>query len=156
MTSKYMVALLGVAVAAAPGLVSACNGCGCGTKPPAASVKATPKKDHHHAAISKVTTEELAKSVDSGEKVVLLDARSEKYDDGKRISSAQSLLPDASEQEILAALPDKNAKIVAYCSNKKCPASEKLAHRLVGMGYVNVSKYPEGIKGWIDAGKPVN
>ena len=63
---------------------------------------------------------------------------------------------DASAEDIKAtAGSDKNALIVTYCSNTKCPASARLATRLRKLGYTNVLEYPEGIDGWAEAGKAV-
>ena len=59
---------------------------------------------------------------------------------------------ESSEDAVAAALPSKDALVVAYCSNLKCPASAKLAEKLVGLGYKNVLKYPEGLEGWIQSG----
>ena len=44
---------------------------------------------------------------------------------------------------------------MAYCTNKRCPASAMLATKLTGMGYKNVWKYPDGIDGWESNGKKV-
>lgn len=95
-----------------------------------------------------IDTEGLKELLESKEEVVLLDARSGKYDDGRRIKGADQLSAGASEKEIRKALPDKDARIVAYCTNLKCPASAMLADKLVEMGYNNVVKYPDGIDGW--------
>ncbi len=106
-------------------------------------------------AYSTINTESLKALVASGESVVIVDARSGKYDDGRRIPGAISLAADASKETIKQALPDKGAKIVAYCSSEKCPASANLAKRLVKYGYSNVHKYPEGIAGWTASGNTV-
>lgn len=80
--------------------------------------------------------------------VVVLDARSPKYDDGKRLPGAKLLSAAASDAEIATAVPDKQALVVTYCGSVKCPASKKLAARLNGLGYRNVTVYSEGIEGW--------
>jgi rhodanese-related sulfurtransferase len=103
-----------------------------------------------------VDTDGLKKLIESDQSVVLVDARSGKYDDGRRIASASQLASSASDEEIASALPDKRAKIVAYCTNLKCPASAKLANRLVELGYTDVVKYPDGIDAWQAAGNDVN
>jgi rhodanese-related sulfurtransferase len=56
---------------------------------------------------------------------------------------------------VAALLPDKQALVVTYCANLKCPASQMLAERLRTLGYSNVLEYHEGIKGWIDAGNAI-
>lgn len=87
--------------------------------------------------------------------VVVLDARSGKWDDGKRIPGAKAVNADSTDAEIAAAAPDKQALVVTYCSNTKCQASPKLAAKLASLGYGNVVEYPEGIAGWISAGNAV-
>ncbi len=84
--------------------------------------------------------------------VTILDARSGKYDDGRRIPGAKALNANSSEEEIGKMLPEKKAMIVTYCSNIKCPASKMLLERLNNLGYDNVLKLPEGLAGWEEAG----
>lgn len=101
--------------------------------------------------IAHVTTDQLAGLLGAA---VIVDARTAKYDDGKRIPGALSVPADATPEQIAAALPDKSAKIVVYCTSPKCPASAMLAKTLVKHGYTAVHKYPDGIEGWVAAGKP--
>ena len=103
----------------------------------------------------KIDTSGLKSLVASGVSLTLVDARTPQYDDGKRIPGALTLPAGSSESEVASVLPDKDALIVAYCSNLKCPASAMLADQLVSLGYKNVVKYPEGLAGWIDAGQSV-
>jgi len=102
-----------------------------------------------------IDTPALAVLIKSGVPLVLLDARSGKYDDGRRIPGAQALSPNATAKEAAALIKAKNTLVVAYCTNLKCPASKYLAKRLTGLGYTNVLKYPQGIDGWQAAGYPV-
>ena len=102
-----------------------------------------------------VTTAELTDLVKNGTPLVLLDARTGKYDDGRRIPGAKALAPDATREAVEALVPDKGAVIVTYCANLKCPASAKLATHLGELGYTNVRHYPDGIEGWAAAGQPI-
>ncbi len=102
-----------------------------------------------------INTLGLKTLIDTGAASILLDARSGKFDDGKRIPGAKSLNADSKPEEVFKVLPDKEALIVTYCSNLKCPASHKLYTHLKSLGYKNLIEYPEGIKGWIDAGYTV-
>lgn len=99
-----------------------------------------------------INTAALAALVRAKSPVTILDARSGKFDDGKRIPGAGQLSPQASDEDIAKALPDKKATIITYCAGVKCPASKALADTLKKHGYENVIEYPEGIAGWIDAG----
>ncbi len=103
-----------------------------------------------------INTKTLATLIKAKTDMVILDARSGKYDDGKRIPGAKSLAPNASEKEAKNVIGNKDTLIVAYCSNPKCPASAKLAKNLMKMGYTNILKYKAGIAAWIKAGHKVN
>jgi rhodanese-related sulfurtransferase len=50
---------------------------------------------------------------------------------------------------------DKNAILIFYCAEPRCTASEAAATEAVRLGYTRVYVMPEGIFGWINAGKPV-
>ena len=117
--------------------------------PQAADKMAAPVKE------AVVNTEALAALIRTKVPVTVLDARTGKYDDGRRIPGAQTLSPEAKETEVTALLPDKQALIVTYCVGVKCPASHILGEKLRGLGYVNVLEYHEGIEGWTAAGNAV-
>ena len=51
--------------------------------------------------------------------------------------------------------PDKDRLIIIYCGFTKCGRSHNGAMWAVKMGYRNVYRYPGGIKGWMEAGYPV-
>jgi rhodanese-related sulfurtransferase len=87
--------------------------------------------------------------------MTVLDARAGKFDDGNRIPGAKTLAADAAAEKVTAMLPDKQALVVTYCANLKCPASSQLAKRLRQTGYSNVLEYHEGIEGWMAAGNSV-
>lgn len=94
----------------------------------------------------------LKAMLDDGKPVTVVDARTAKYDDGNRVPGAIALPADADDAAIAAALPAKDACIVAYCSNTQCPASKNLAARLKDLGYENVFVMPEGLAGWLESG----
>jgi rhodanese-related sulfurtransferase len=102
-----------------------------------------------------VNTAALKALINSGTPLTLVDARVGKYDDGRRIPNALNLSPEAQESEIARVLPSKEALIVTYCGNLKCPASSALAARLNSLGYKYVLKYPQGIEGWVKEGNAV-
>ena len=102
-----------------------------------------------------INTAVLKTIIDSGTAATILDARTAKYDDGRRIPGARSLGADAKDTEILDMLKSKDALIVTYCVNLKCPASSALAGKLRSLGYKNVIEYHYGIEGWAAEGHPV-
>lgn len=105
--------------------------------------------------MAEINTAALKALINSGVTLTLVDARTGKNDDGRRISNALNLSPEAKEEDIQALLKSKDALIVSYCANLKCPASRQLVVRLTALGYTHVLEYPQGIEGWVDAGNPV-
>jgi rhodanese-related sulfurtransferase len=104
---------------------------------------------------AKINTSGLKALLDSKAPVLVFDARSGKWDDGKRIPGAKALSHEAKEEEISKLIPSKDTLVVTYCSNLKCPASHKLYSHLQGLGYKNLLEYPEGIEGWTKFGHSV-
>ena len=51
--------------------------------------------------------------------------------------------------------PDKNKTLVFYCGFTKCGRSHNGAMWAIKLGYKNVYRHPGGIKGWDEAGYPV-
>ena len=65
------------------------------------------------------------------------------------------LLTD-SESFALTELPaDKAKPLVFYCANTRCGASHHAASKAIAAGYTNVKVMPDGIAGWVKAGKKV-
>ncbi len=102
-----------------------------------------------------VTTTVLQTLLEAKTPPVLLDARSGKYDDGRRIPGAQSLNAKSSAAEVAKVVETKDTLVVTYCSNLKCQASPRLADHLRKLGYKSVLEYSEGIAGWTEAGNRV-
>lgn len=96
----------------------------------------------------KITTAVLKMLLSSKTPLTLIDARSAKWDDGRRIPGALSLTSEASAEEFAAMLPQKDALIAVYCTHAQCGASSRLAQRLSDLGYTHVLKYAEGIDEW--------
>ena len=112
------------------------------------------KKESAKATLSTATLQVLLRAKVP---VVLLDARGgTKYDDARRIPGAKPLAVNASPEQLAAAVPSKDALIVTYCGSRKCPLSHRLSHRLKKAGYTNLLEYPDGIKGWAQAGNPLD
>lgn len=102
-----------------------------------------------------VDTRGLVTLISSKVPLVILDARQGKWDDGKRIATAQTLPEGATKEQIEGLIPNKDSLIVVYCSNSQCPASNYLASQLSELGYSNILKYKEGIQEWMNSGNPV-
>jgi rhodanese-related sulfurtransferase len=51
---------------------------------------------------------------------------------------------------------DKSKALVFYCANTHCGASHEAAGKARTAGYTNVKVLPDGIAGWVKAGKKVD
>jgi len=61
------------------------------------------------------------------------------------------LLTDA---DALDQLPsDRTRNLVFYCTNTACGASHYAAEKAIAAGYTHVKVLPDGIAGWVKAGK---
>ena len=66
------------------------------------------------------------------------------------------LLSDTKTELDPAELPaDKSKELVFYCANTHCGASHHAAEQATTAGYTHVKVMPEGIAGWVKAGKNV-
>ncbi len=100
-----------------------------------------------------ITRSELREAIDRGE-VTVVDALPASYYDQQHLPGALNLFVDEARERAHEVLPDRDAAIVAYCSNEACPNSEGVVRVLAGLGYTNVRKYREGIQDWVEAGLP--
>ena len=79
---------------------------------------------------------------------------------GKETRTSQGVIPGAvlltssSTYDVKELPADKTSKLVFYCANQKCTASDAAAKRAMENGYINVAVLPEGIAGWKQAGQP--
>ena len=102
-----------------------------------------------------INTTVLENLMESNAPMVLLDARSGKWDDKTRIPGAQSLNDKSTKDEVEKVIKTKGTLVITYCTNLKCPASNKLYIHLKKLGYKNVLEYPFGIQVWLEVGKDI-
>ena len=93
-------------------------------------------------------TDKLLKS----EKVYVFDCKLDLYYMVGHIPEAKLLWYEDVKPEVLPA--DKAAKLLFYCKNEQCLSGPTAAKKAVALGYMNVYVMPEGIEGWVKAGKP--
>ena len=80
---------------------------------------------------------------------------------GERTRQKMGVIPGAvlltdSETFAPAELPaDKTKPLVFYCANTACSASDDAAAKARTAGYTNVKVLPDGIAGWVKAGKKI-
>ena len=80
---------------------------------------------------------------------------------GDRTRQKMGVIPGAvlltdSETFTTAELPaDRSKTLVFYCANTSCGASHEAASKALTAGYSNVKVLPDGIAGWVKAGKKI-
>lgn len=120
------------------------------------SVFAHDSHDSESQLYNHVHTDELKKMMDSGNALIILDARTKDRDDKNRLPGSHFLPYNSPDAEIKALIPNQDAVIVVYCSNIRCPESTFLSERLATLGYKHVYKYPEGLNDWIKKGYKID
>ncbi|HZU85171.1 MAG TPA: ThiF family adenylyltransferase, partial [Polyangiaceae bacterium] len=100
-----------------------------------------------------VTLEELKRRVDAHEKMILLDVREKDEWRAGFIPGAVSIPRGFLEIQAEQKLPDKSARIVAYCAGGT--RSALAAATLQELGYTNVETANPGFVRWKDLGFPV-
>jgi rhodanese-related sulfurtransferase len=65
------------------------------------------------------------------------------------------LLSDSETFNVSELPADKSKELVFYCANTHCGASHEAAEKALTAGYTKVKVMPEGIAGWVKAGKKV-
>lgn len=100
-----------------------------------------------------ITTEDLKKKMDAGEKFFLLDTLSANSFEGRHIPGAHSVPygPDFMKKfgELGASKEDE---VITYCASAGCQLSVLAADELEKAGYTNVGHYKDGLAGWQNAG----
>src|SRR5580692_7943685 len=100
-----------------------------------------------------VSLEELKRRIESGEKLTLLDVREKDEWHGGYIPGAVSIPRGFLEIQAEQKLPDKNARIVAYCAGGT--RSALAAATLQELGYTHVETANPGFVRWKDLNYPV-
>lgn len=100
--------------------------------------------------VEEITVEDLSRMMAEGEVLRLFDVREAREYAVSHISSAKNL---ETAGRIAAAVPDKDAPIVAYCSVGY--RSGKVAEELRSLGYSRVYNLKGSIFEWANEGRPV-
>ena len=101
-----------------------------------------------------VSLDELKRRLDSKEPYTLLDVREKEEFRAGYIPGAVSIPRGFLEIQVEGRLPDKNAKIVAYCAGGT--RSALAAKTLAELGYKNVETANPGFVRWKDLGFPID
>jgi len=102
-----------------------------------------------------ISRDEIKVALDAGAPLVLVETlRPEHYDAG-HLPGALHLHADDVAARAEHVLPDREARIVTYCSNEACANSRAVAQMLAARGYTNVRRYEAGKQDWQQAGLPL-
>jgi rhodanese-related sulfurtransferase len=128
---------------AAAALAFAASGC---------ANKAGPAADQAEANVATMTIDEVDAQLAKGT-CQAVDANGDATRKHLGVLPGAVLLTD-SETYATSELPaDKAKPLVFYCANTSCGASHEAAERAITAGYTHVKVMPDGIAGWVKAGK---
>lgn len=104
------------------------------------------------ARIKETSVEEVARRLDRGERLLLVDVREDSEWEKGHARGAIHLGKGVIERDVETAVPDKNAEIILYCGGGF--RSALAAEALQRMGYRNPVSMDGGWKAWKDRGLP--
>lgn len=105
--------------------------------------------------IGSITRQQLSALLRAGEPIVLVEALGPAFFADAHLPGAINLPPAAVGESVGDAIPDRDARIVVYCS-RSCEMSLDTALRLAALGYTRVEHYAGGKEDWVEAGLPVD
>jgi rhodanese-related sulfurtransferase len=100
-----------------------------------------------------ITKSQLQQWIDSKQDMLLVDVLPKESFNKQHIPDAINIpVKDNPNfvKEVEAKAKSKNQRIVVYCANTQCDASQKAAEQLEKAGFTNVQRYEEGVEGWFD------
>lgn len=100
-----------------------------------------------------VNAVEFKTIMDSGQKFVLLDVRTEKEYNAAHLPGAIHINRGLIEWIVPNRIQDPDARIYLYC--RTGARSAFATRRLLEMGYTNVTNISDAFRGWVVAGYPV-
>ncbi len=118
----------------------------------------TEKAESHEKLSDKVPTitiDELAAKL-AADDCQAVDANGEATRKKMGVIPGAVLLTDSDAFSTSELPTDKSKTLVFYCANTHCGASHEAAARALTAGYPNVKVLPDGIAGWVKAGKTVS
>lgn len=104
--------------------------------------------------VEQIDADTLKTWMDSGEEMVVVDARAEEDYAVDHLPGAVSLLNMDVEERAGALLP-LGVRIVVYSNDWKCPASGLVAGKLDRMGFGPVHDYNDSYRDWVLRGLPL-
>jgi rhodanese-related sulfurtransferase len=123
-------------------------GAGCSKK-----TTSTEESSQHAASkVATVTVDEVDQAIAKGD-CTPVDANGEGTRKKMGTLPGAVLLTDSETFQVSELPSDKAKALVFYCANTQCGASHEAAEKAITAGYTNVKVMPDGIAGWVKAGK---
>ena len=104
--------------------------------------------------VRSIDLKDLKKKMKGNERFHLVDVLPHEYFVKEHIPGSINLPVNELEQLANTVLP-RNETIVVYCGSRDCKASPEAAKKLEEMGFQTVLDFESGVKGWKEAGLPV-
>lgn len=102
-----------------------------------------------------ISKEDLFEMMENKEKFTLVEVLAKEEYEKEHLPFAVSIPVNELETLSPRLLPDKNARIVVYCSSFICTASTGAARKLQSLGYRDILDYKGGKEDWRTAGLPL-
>ena len=104
--------------------------------------------------IAEISLEEVRARQERGEDITLIDVREESEWNSRRIPGAIWLGKGIIERDIQKTVADPQCEIILYCGGGF--RSALAADNLQKMGYAQVKSMAGGVRGWVQAGFPLD
>lgn len=101
-----------------------------------------------------ISIEELEQAL-ADDDVVVIDAQGDGGFERAHVPGAINFSIDDVVGQAVSQLTDPEQRIVVYCTDVDCLGAEFVGTQLVEGGYVNVGRFPGGVKAWEASGRPV-
>lgn len=106
------------------------------------------------ATLPTATVDEVDTAITAG-KAQAVDANGNETRKKMGVVPGAVLLTDSDSFQLSELPADKAKPLVFYCANTMCGASHQAAEKALTAGYADVKVMPDGIAGWVKAGKKV-
>lgn len=104
------------------------------------------------ATLPPVTVEELEQGL-ADDNVIVIDAQGTGQFEKAHLSGACNFDLDEVLTQATDHVPDKDQRVIVYCTDAECLGAEFVGTQLVEAGYTNVGRFPGGVQGWVDSGR---
>lgn len=122
-------------------------GAGCSKK-----TTSTDESAQQAAKVATISVDEVDQAIAKGD-CTPVDANGEGTRKKMGTLPGAVLLTDSETFNVSELPQDKAKALVFYCANTQCGASHQAAEKAITAGYTNVKVMPDGIAGWVKAGK---